>query len=78
MTYLDNVRVTAHRSNISRYLRLLSTHLTELERDFVYRRLREEQSALTALMAAGEMHRTPSEPYSSRLLPVAAMVAPET
>ena len=42
----------AHRSNISRYRRLLKTDLTELERRFLERRLTEEQSALEKIVAS--------------------------
>jgi hypothetical protein len=79
MTYLDGARIAAHRGNISRYQRLLGTHLTELERDFVCRRLREEQRALAALMT-GQIHRPPPEDDRQSIgFPlVTAMVAPET
>lgn len=42
-------RLRTHRNNISRYRRLLKTTLTELEREFIERRLQEEQSALHGL-----------------------------
>ena len=38
-----------HRNNIGRYRRLLKTNLTELEREYVERRLSEEQLALETL-----------------------------
>ena len=38
-----------HRNNISRYRRLLKTTLTDLERDFIERRLAEERSAFESL-----------------------------
>jgi hypothetical protein len=38
-----------HRSNISRYQRLLKTELTEFERQFIGRRLSEERSAIEKL-----------------------------
>jgi hypothetical protein len=41
-----------HRGNIARYIRLLRTELTTVERDFIVRRLGEEQSRLDALTAA--------------------------
>jgi hypothetical protein len=50
MTELDTIFVTAHRGNIHRYQRLLRTHLTDLERSFVRRRLDEEKSALADLL----------------------------
>jgi hypothetical protein len=42
-------RLRAHRSNIIRYRNLLQTSLTELERQFVEKRLTEEQSNLESL-----------------------------
>lgn len=45
-------RIRAHRNNIHRYRRLLKTRLSQLERDFIERRLAEERSALDALTAA--------------------------
>jgi hypothetical protein len=44
-------RLRAHRQNIERYRRLLETSLTVLERDFVERRIAEEESALNGLAA---------------------------
>ena len=42
-------RLRTHRNNISRYRRLLQTQLTTLERDFIERRLAEEESVLRSL-----------------------------
>jgi len=42
-------RRKAHRDNIHRYIRLLGTELTELERRFIRRRLEEERQSLAAL-----------------------------
>ena len=42
-------RVQVHRNNIRRYRRLLNTTLTDLERDFILRRLEEEEQAVEAL-----------------------------
>ena len=42
-------RIRAHRNNIHRYRRLLATRLSDLERQFIERRLSEENSALQAL-----------------------------
>ena len=42
-------RLRAHRSNIQRYRNLLQTSLTELERQFVEKRLNEEQSNLESV-----------------------------
>jgi hypothetical protein len=45
-------RLRTHRSNIQRYRNLLKTSLTELERQFVQKRLTEEQSNLESLAAS--------------------------
>ncbi|WP_298242447.1 hypothetical protein [uncultured Bradyrhizobium sp.] len=45
-------RIRAHRNNIHRYRRLLKTRLSQLERNFIERRLVEEKSALDELAAA--------------------------
>jgi hypothetical protein len=42
-------RLRTHRNNIHRYRRLLATQLTDLERDYIERRLDEEQTAMVAL-----------------------------
>ena len=42
-------RIRTHRNNIHRYRRLLQTELTELERDFIEKRVAEEQSNLERL-----------------------------
>lgn len=43
---LDSAVQSVHRTNIDHYSRLLITNLTDLERQFVERRLAEEQEAL--------------------------------
>lgn len=40
--------IRAKAANVRRYRRLLQTQLTELERDYVQRRLNEEEDALSA------------------------------
>lgn len=45
-------RVRSHRNNIRRYRNLLKTSLSELERQFIERRLAEEQSRLDQVMAS--------------------------
>jgi hypothetical protein len=42
----------SHHNNIGRYRKLLTTPLTDLERQFLERRLAEEQSALESLIAS--------------------------
>ena len=48
------VRLRTHRNNIARYRRLLKTNLTDLERQFIERRLSEEQSEFE-LLSAGNL-----------------------
>jgi hypothetical protein len=51
MTEESLARLRTHRDNIHRYRQLLETKLTDFERQFIERRLSEEQSALEALAA---------------------------
>ena len=44
-------RITAHKRNLDRYSRLLATQLTETEREYIHRRIVEEQSALMKVEA---------------------------
>ena len=44
-------RIRTHRNNIHRYRTLLRTELSDLERDFIDKRMVEEQAALDALVA---------------------------
>ena len=46
-------RMRTHRNNIYRYRHLLQTKLTELERDFIEKRLAEEQLNLERLAVSG-------------------------
>lgn len=68
----DFARVRAHRNNLSRYRRLLKTRLSDIERQFVERRLAEEQTALEALTgdafpAAFSLPNTPSISTTARV-----------
>ena len=67
----DFARIRAHRNNLSRYRRLLKTRLSDIERQFVERRLTEEQAALEALAAnafpiAFSLPNTPSASTAAR------------
>ena len=55
----------AHRQNIDRYRSLLRTNLTEFERDFIKRRIAEEQAALSALSFDASPPLSQSFLYSS-------------
>jgi hypothetical protein len=45
----DTARQFAHKANIARYQKMLAGHLTSSERDFIERRVAEEQQALRKL-----------------------------
>ena len=45
-------RLRTHRDNIRRYRRLLGTKLTELERQFIEKRLAEERAAMENIAAS--------------------------
>ena len=44
-------RIRTHSNNIHRYRGLLRTELSDLERDFIEKRMADEQTALDALVA---------------------------
>jgi hypothetical protein len=47
----DLARIRSHRNNIHRYRSLLLTELSDLERNFIVRRMADEQATLHALVA---------------------------
>jgi hypothetical protein len=49
MIDLKAANMNHHRSNIRRYCRLLATQLTDLERQYLHRRIAEEQAELDRL-----------------------------
>jgi hypothetical protein len=53
MTDYLAAKIRTHRRNIQRYGRLLATHLTELERQYVHKRIAEEMAELERLAAIG-------------------------
>jgi hypothetical protein len=50
MTEMTLERLRAHRNNIHRYQKLLATHLSDLERAYIKRRLTEERTFLEAVL----------------------------
>jgi hypothetical protein len=54
---IDDDLVRAHRNNIQRYRLLLQTTLTEFERQYVERRLSEEQWKLDKLTTRAQAKR---------------------
>ena len=59
-------RLRAHRNNIHRYRRLLSTKLTDLERSYIEKRLQEEETASIALLQTPFPVRLPSAALPAR------------
>ena len=60
-------RLRAYRNNIQRYRRLLKTELSDLERQFIERRLEEDGSAMQMLASstlplAFKLPEPPTEP----------------
>ncbi|SFN61910.1 hypothetical protein SAMN05216573_1172 [Bradyrhizobium sp. Rc3b] len=65
------VRLQTHRKNVERYLRLLETALTDVEQQYVEKRLAEEGSAMDQLSlqragAANAFHKTCNHPPSGK------------
>ena len=58
----------AHGNNIARYRKLLKTSLTDLERQFIERRVAEEQSAMEKIAASTFplLFRLPASPATMR------------
>ncbi|UPK39072.1 hypothetical protein IVB18_18640 [Bradyrhizobium sp. 186] len=54
MTEERIARLRTHRNNIDRYRRLLKTKLSEIERQYLEKRLSEEQAAMELNLSAGE------------------------
>jgi hypothetical protein len=51
-----------HRQNIERYCRLLATDLTELERQYLHKRIAEEYAQLERLQGVKQNHMQESRP----------------
>jgi len=56
---VELARLSAHGNNIRRYRRLLETQLTDVERDFISRRLEQEERALQTLTESCKMEALP-------------------
>ena len=54
---LQAARQLGHQANLVRYRRILATHLTAAERDFVERRVAEETETLERLAGNGGQER---------------------
>jgi len=53
MIDFNTAQVRGHRRNIERYCRLLATELTDLEREYLHKRIAEEHAQLEQLHKAG-------------------------
>lgn len=49
MLDVTTIQIVAHRQNIDRYKALLRTELTKLEREFIHRRIAEEEAEVRRL-----------------------------
>jgi hypothetical protein len=88
MTDVTLERLRAHRNNIHRYQRLLTTRLSDLERGYIQRRLGEERARVEALLQeslpyrlsveGGEANRGPTTKLemSALLHPADAFIHP--
>jgi hypothetical protein len=55
-----NALIRAHQNNINRYCRLLATDLTEVEREYVHKRIVEERQGLEKLLKPHRRRGPPS------------------
>ena len=60
MTDVGTALINAYRNNIHRYNRLLQTHLTDIERQYIQARLLDHQSAIRALLGR-EIEHSPRQ-----------------
>ena len=54
MTDQEVTRIRAHLQNLERYRRLLAGHLTDVERQFVHKRIAEERFEIELLQTNSE------------------------
>ena len=60
MTGLNAALISAHRANLRRYCSLLATELTELEREYIHRRIAETRLQLDHLESKSAQGLQPS------------------
>jgi hypothetical protein len=63
MIDFNTAQVRSHRRNIERYSRLLATELTDLERQYLHRRIAEEHAQLEQLKKGGVSGKRIGELY---------------
>jgi hypothetical protein len=65
MTDFHTAKVRSHRRNIERYCRLLATELTDLERQYLHKRIAEEHTQLERLKKSEEEQHAEVRPIST-------------
>jgi hypothetical protein len=68
---MRTAKIRVHRRNIQRYSRLLATELTELERNYLHKRIAEEQAELERWMMSAAQRQ--SEDAASNLITTQAL-----
>ena len=61
MTEMTLERLRAYRNNVHRYQRLLATHLSDLERAYIERRLMEERAGVESVLQQALPDRLPAQ-----------------
>jgi hypothetical protein len=54
------VRIRVHQGNLDRYCRLLTGHLTDVERQFLHKRIAEERTELERVLQEGAADSSPA------------------
>jgi 5-bromo-4-chloroindolyl phosphate hydrolysis protein len=66
MTDLDTAKILSQRRNIQRYCRLLGTELTDIERQYLHRRIAEEHAQLQRLEKGAALKKRAVGQYTQR------------
>jgi hypothetical protein len=68
MIDFKTAQVRRHRQNIQRYCRLLATELTDLERQYLHRRIAEEHAQLEQLeQGASRRNASPCDTHDEQM-----------
>jgi 5-bromo-4-chloroindolyl phosphate hydrolysis protein len=65
MIDFHTAKMRGHRRNIARYSRLLATELTDLERQYLHKRIAEEHAQLERLKKSEEKQHAEVRPIST-------------
>ena len=60
MSELSKALIFAYRTNVDRYQRMLKTHLADNEREFIERRLAEDEQALLEIIQKTALAKRPN------------------